>query len=327
MSEKYVFLMVSLVDELEKVTTSIIKIERLYDIFKFVIIVPEKDINTFKNKLNFNNKIEILNENEVVNKNNFFDLCNIYLKNKKGFKSFRTGWYYQQILKLTYSLDSKFFTNHNLVIWDADTIPLKKIDFFNKKNEPINYGSFYEFHTPYFEHNKIIFGKGYKPLNYASVIQFFALNFEDRKDLRKFLKEFNKKHKIPSSKLFVGHAIIKGIEMKDKNLPITGQLFSEQELVGAFIFKKYKRKLKDQKIIKFFRFDVDGYLNNFQRSILYFLNYKHITYEWHYNLRKSQSYKHLFKCIVRDFFISKNSEYIRFNNLMNRMHQFSAKLK
>ena len=57
MSEKYVFLMVSLVDELEKVTTSIIKIERLYDIFKFVIIVPEKDINIFKNKLKFNNKI------------------------------------------------------------------------------------------------------------------------------------------------------------------------------------------------------------------------------------------------------------------------------
>ena len=115
--------------------------------------------------------------------------------------------------------------------------------------------------------------------------------------------------------------------MKDKNLPINGQLFSEQELIGAFIFKKYKRKLKDQKIIKFFRFDVDGYLNNFQSSILYFLNYKHITYEWHYNLRKNQSYKHLLKCIVRDFFISKNSDYIRFNNLLNKLHKFSEKLK
>ena len=29
--------------------------------------------------------------------------------------------------------------------------------------------------------------------------------------------------------------------MKDKNLPITGQLFSEQELVGAFIFKNIKK--------------------------------------------------------------------------------------
>ena len=80
--------MVSLVDELEKVATSIVKIERLYDIFKFVIIVPEKDINIFIMKLKSINKVEILNENEIVNKKNFFDSCSIYLKDKKGNKSF-----------------------------------------------------------------------------------------------------------------------------------------------------------------------------------------------------------------------------------------------
>ena len=115
--------------------------------------------------------------------------------------------------------------------------------------------------------------------------------------------------------------------MKNHYLPVSGQLVSEQELVGAFIFKKYKRKQKDQKIIKFFRFDVDGYLNNFQSSILYFLNYKHVTYEWHYDLRKTQSYKHLIKCIVRDLFISDNSDYIRFNNSINVLHKFLVKLK
>ena len=48
MSKKYVFLMVSLVDELEKVKISIEKIEKLYDVFKFSVVVPEKDINTLR---------------------------------------------------------------------------------------------------------------------------------------------------------------------------------------------------------------------------------------------------------------------------------------
>ena len=319
--------MVALLNELEKVAISINKIERLYDVFKFAIIVPEKDINTFKLKLKFNKKVQILNENQIVNKKKFFELCDNYLKNKKGFKSFRKGWYYQQVLKLTYTLDNNFFSNQNLVMWDADTIPLKKIKFFNKNNEPISYGSFYEYHKPYFEHNKIIFGESYKPFDYAATIQFYALNIDDRKELSNYLKNFNKKHKIRSSKLFVGNAIIKGIEMKDQSISINGQHVSEQELVGAFIFKKYKRKQRDQKIIKFFRFDVDGYLNYLQTSILYFLNYKHITYEWHYKLKKSQSYKHLFKCIIRDLIITKYTDYVRFNSLINRLRKLYLVIK
>ena len=319
--------MVSLVDELEKVAVSINKIDELYNVYKFALIVPTKDINTFKNKLKFNKKVEIFNENEIVNKKNFFDLCDKYLKYKKGFKSFRKGWYYQQVLKLTYSLDNKFFTNHNLVMWDADTIPLKKIKFFNNKNEPISYGSFYEYHKPYFKHNKIIFGESYIPLDFAATIQFYALNIEDRNDLRSFLKDFNKKNKIAASKLFVGNTILKGIEIQDNSYPIDGQLVSEQELVGAFIFKKYNRKKKDQKIIKFFRFDVDGYLNNLQTKILSFFNYKHITYEWHYDLKKSQSYKHLFKCIIRDLIINNNDSYIKFNKIINSLHSFYIRKK
>ena len=99
------------------------------------------------------------------------------------------------------------------------------------------------------------------------------MNIEDREDLRNFLKKFNKKYKIPSSKIFIGNTILKAIEMKDNSLPVNGQLVSEQEIIGAFIFQKYKRKKEKQKIIKFFRFDVDGYLNIFQRKILYLLNY------------------------------------------------------
>ncbi len=327
MRNQYVFLMVSLVDELEKVIISINKLKKLYVVNKFVVIVPEKDINKFKQQLRFNKNVEIYNENEIVNKEKFFNLCNRYLKNKKDFNSFRTSWYFQQVLKLTYSLSDNFFTNHNLVMWDADTIPIRKIEFFNKNNEPINYGSFYEYHLPYFEHNKILFGQNYKPFQFAATIQFYALNIQDRKDLRAHILNFNQNHNISPSKLFVGEAIIKGIEMQDKSISVAGQLVSEQELVGAFIFKKYKRAKKDQKIIKFFRFDVDGYLNKFQNLILYLFNYKHITYEWHYELRKSQSYKNLFKCILRDLIVSNNNSYNKFNKLVNYLSKFYKRIK
>ena len=317
--------MVSLIDELEKITISIKKINKIYLVYKFIIIVPEKAVNTFKKRFILYKNVQIVNENKIVNKDHFFNLCDKYLKNKKKFSSFRKSWYYQQVLKLTYTLNNKFFTVHNFVMWDADTIPIRKIKFFNKNNEPINYGSFYEFHKPYFEHNKMLFGKNYIPFDFAATIQFYALNNEDRKELRDLILKFNKDHNIGKSELFVGEAILKGIEMQDQSIPINGQLVSEQELVGAFIFQKYKRKQKDQKLMKFFRFDVNGYLDSLQTSILYLFNYKHVTYESYYGLKKKQSYKHLLKCIIRDFIVKNNKNYNKFNNVISQVQKLYRK--
>lgn len=45
----------------------------------------------------------------------------------------RTGWYFQQFLKLAFSYVSE--TEYYLT-WDSDTIPLHKIDFFNQEGLP-----------------------------------------------------------------------------------------------------------------------------------------------------------------------------------------------
>ena len=322
MSKEYVFLMVALVDELEKVFISTNKIDKLYDVYKFVIVVPQKDLDVFKNRFRLKRNVHIINENLIVNKDKFYDLCNKYLGNNKDFGSFRKNWYYQQVLKLTYALNDQFFSNHNFVMWDADTIPIRKIKFFNKKNEPINYGSFYEYHQPYFEHNKIVFGKQYIPFNFAATIQFFALNLQDRRDLRELLLKFNVKNNISKSDLFVGDVILKGIQIQHKGNSIKGQLVSEQELVGAFIFQKYNRFKKDQKLIKFFRFDVDGYLSAFQNLILFIFNYKHVTYESYFVLKKKQTYKHLIKALIRDNIVRNNRSYNKFNHKINLLKNF-----
>ena len=271
MINEYVFVTVSLIDELEKVNESIKKFSNLYKVFKYVVIVPEIEISKFESKLNKYNKVEIINENEVINKSDFLKICDSNLKNKKGYRSFRKNWYYQQLIMLSYCLDNNYFSNHNLIIWDADTIPLKKIKFFNKNNEPYLYGSRYEYHCPYFEFNKILLGKKNRILNNSCIVQFVAINLEDRKDMRKFFIDFNKSHKIKNNKLFVSNAIIKALSLMDESLYISGEDFAYPEFIGAFILNKYKRLNSDQKVIKFFRNYVDGYLNFFSKmDSLYF---------------------------------------------------------
>ena len=128
MLKNYVFVTVSLIDDLEAVYSSILKLNKLYKINQYVVIVPNVDIKAFQEKLYCFNNIKLLSEDIVCDKKYFLNLCNLFLKNKDNYISFRKSWYYQQILKLSYVLNEKYFSDNNLVIWDADTIPIKKIN-------------------------------------------------------------------------------------------------------------------------------------------------------------------------------------------------------
>jgi len=69
----------------------------------------------------------------------------------------RAGWYYQQFNKLAFGLLPRD-SNHYL-IWDADTIPLKPMDFFTEDGCVWFNGSD-EFHLPYFENYARLLGHG-----------------------------------------------------------------------------------------------------------------------------------------------------------------------
>ena len=92
MSKEYIFLMVALIDEIEKVVISINKINKLYDVYKFAVIVPEKDLRAFENIFRSNLNVHIINENYVVNKNDFNNLCDSYLGTNKDYGCFRKNW-------------------------------------------------------------------------------------------------------------------------------------------------------------------------------------------------------------------------------------------
>ena len=120
------------------------------------IICPKKEKLFFEKKLK-NKNCKIIDEDKIITFKRFKKIANKHLKKVSYFKEIqiRLSWYYQQVLKLTFVINNVNKTKHPIVIWDADTIILKKILFFEKNNS-ISYGNTSEFHRAYYKTNQAL---------------------------------------------------------------------------------------------------------------------------------------------------------------------------
>lgn len=97
---------------------------------------------------------EILDNNScvVIDENTLIDGLTIdYIKQlfgQVGRDKMRAGWYYQQFLKMAFAISDYCDTEYYLS-WDSDTIPLRKIDFFDENGNPY-FTMKSEHHDPYF---------------------------------------------------------------------------------------------------------------------------------------------------------------------------------
>ena len=100
--------------------------------------------------------VELLDENELVPELNF-GIVHECMKKKGERRPNCVGWYFQQLLKFAFA-KSKWAKEYYLT-WDADTIPLSPLSFFNE-NQPL-FTKKIEYHEPYFiTLNRILgFGK------------------------------------------------------------------------------------------------------------------------------------------------------------------------
>ena len=101
-------------------------------IFKYL---PVKKIvligaDNIKGILPDNLKIEYMNENELYPNMNFGNIKT--LMEKLCGTGRRTGWYFQQFIKMAYATICK---DDYYLIWDGDTTPITNIDFFDKNTE------------------------------------------------------------------------------------------------------------------------------------------------------------------------------------------------
>lgn len=276
----YNFCQVSLKNNIPIIIENYLKLKNLYKKIKIYVICPKSEVYHFKEKLIFN-EIIIIPEEEIIS---LFEFKNIFQKISKNIsykKNFilRINWYYQQVLKLSFILYFIKVKKENIIIWDADTLILKKLDFFNK-NQSIYYGTFNEFHHQYFQTNKEITNKETE-FHISFLTQFSSITVNEGETILRLLK-FDKievnKIAISLSKL-----ILKSIFEAHKTY--NGSMFSEYELIGQI---NYQYNLKKQIPILTLRFGLNGKLTNIQKNIARFLGFKHVTYENNHYKKENQ---------------------------------------
>jgi hypothetical protein len=139
--------------------------------------------------------------------------------NVDGFPA-RAGWYYQQLIKLAFAQTE--IAQKRFVIWDADTIPSRKLAVFDKDKLVFTQG--HEYHLPYFETNTRLID-----INRTNVPRFSAVAQHmpvDRTLMREMLEFIGKK----SSDGSWITAIRNAIENRSG-----GSLFSEYELFADWV--------------------------------------------------------------------------------------------
>jgi len=271
---------VALAGDLPIIKENIKEFNKYYSNVNFFIICPSKELKIFS-KLK-SNKISIINEETIISYKIFYKITKGKLQKSNYNKIIqnRLKWYYQQVLKISFIIDFFLKNKKNIIIWDADTIILKKIIFF-RNNISIKYGITKYFHRAYYLTNKEIFA--YYPHYFLSfLMQFIAISKAENNFLILCLDKY-----IPKNRMRVGEWITK-IVMKSvvsAHKIYNGSMFSEYEMIGfSNIFYQYN----NQKIIKGFRDHLNGKLSVFQKIILRFFDYKFIAYEHSHQNQNSQ---------------------------------------
>lgn len=88
----------------------------------------------------------VVDENELIDGLTINHVKDLF--GNLGRDKMRVGWYYQQFIKMAFAL-SRYCDTDYYLSWDSDTIPLRKIDFFNENGKPY-FTMKSEYHKPYF---------------------------------------------------------------------------------------------------------------------------------------------------------------------------------
>jgi len=113
---------------------------------KIYIITDTRFERFLPKEILFDKSSIILDENNVIEGLNIEKIR--YIFGELNRVKMGAGWYYQQFLKMAFALSDYCDTDYYLS-WDSDTIPLRKIDFFNENGKPY-FTMKSEYHKPYF---------------------------------------------------------------------------------------------------------------------------------------------------------------------------------
>ena len=184
---------------------------------EYILVVPTQDYSQFKRCTP--SRFEIISESEFC--------PGLKDKIKKAIPlqhRDRVGWYLQQIIKL--KLLETYQNKDYIVIWDADTVPTKTLNFTDSDKINVYIGE--EYNEEYFLSNEYLTGIG-KIAPFSFIAQCLACKGLWAKE---FFIHIEKKHEENWENIIL------------KLLTIShDSSFSEYEALGSFIYKNHRDEL------------------------------------------------------------------------------------
>ncbi len=193
---------------------------RFSDANKIFVITATKNISFLKKNFPNEKSLIFLNEDEIIPNIKLIDVASMLTE--FGGNSERAGWYFQQFLKMNisrYPLISNYY-----LIWDSDTIMLRKINFFDKFNRSIINTS-KEYHKPYFQTIRNF--DLIKTNNFSFISEHMLINSIIMQDLIALIEKTNPKNL----------SWIKTVLSYIKSDSLSGSGFSEFETYGTYLSK------------------------------------------------------------------------------------------
>lgn len=195
---------------------------------KAIVVISSNEV---KKKLSDYKNIIFLDEDNLVNGLDFQNI-EILIKKCHGNPK-RSGWYFQQFLKMAYAFCCE---EDCYLLWDADTVPLRDIEFIKDDKYILDLKS--EYHKPYFTTIKKLIGID-KVLRESFICEHMIID----KDIMKELICLIEKNKNIDGIYFwekILHSIIR------KDIDMNG--FSEYETYGSYSLRNYPERFCFRKL-------------------------------------------------------------------------------
>lgn len=190
---------------------------------QYLVVVPDEDVDLFRKASH--EKFQVLKESSFAHQ------WEGDLKERLADQNpSRYGWYLQQLLKI--SVSNQLPENCKILIWDADTIPIRNIRFF-QKNGKVSYFWGVENHTPYFSNLMRLVGLP-KLTEKSFIAQCFPVKSDWVHSFTELIRSFTQANTWESG-------VIQSIDPNE----LSG--FSEYESIGTFILERHPEKVEFRK--------------------------------------------------------------------------------
>lgn len=219
--EKFDLVIPALEKDAQKVLDNIEYFKRNIN-YKTIVFIGNDNVKKMLSKLNFND-IKFVDENSIMSNLNLTKIKE--LVKKRGGNPNHAYWYFQQFLKIGYCYISK---DNYYMTWDSDTVPVRKIDFFDENGKPY-FDLKTEYHKPYFETNNKLLGIGRQiKKSFIAEHNFFRVDY-----MKELIDDIMKNDNISGDVFY--EKVINAINIKD--LDYSG--FAEPEIYGSYVLVKH----------------------------------------------------------------------------------------